>query len=390
MNGQRSESDNSVLLKILSNRTNFFEIILIAIVVGFAVNVIASGTLMNFQLSPLQYIIIGSVICIGALLFLLIKIVRGTNQFRHFEGFFIYDRKQNRLVEIPRYPFSEDLTHYFECGFSENKDLRTIWEKEPLKKSPPKTSKKPNREQIMFMLEERKKSPSKKIISEATEYFLLSKLSTHLTDYFNDEKFRKEKLQTFLREDIPDVLLKNRFLKLFSMPMDERSAFIDEPLGDSLERKGTILAMSKGGALYEKFDLLLPQGSTARRINEDTIEVETKRFIIRFTVSFDGFNTFIPSDFHRYYLGIDPKPEQIDDLLIIIDIAVIFKFGAFFSQTGWDYYKWVDSFLRSFDETFSENRFFESIGWNTALTAIKCLSPESDKIKKQKNPQNSD
>ena len=58
-------------------------------------------------------------------------------------------------------------------------------------------------------------TPDRRLILEATEYFLLRMLSTHLTNYFNDEKFKEENLTKLERKDIPQVLLENRFLNLF-------------------------------------------------------------------------------------------------------------------------------------------------------------------------------
>ena len=66
------------------------------------------------------------------------------------------------------------------------------------------------------------------LIIEATEYYVLEKLSSHLTDYFNRPHFDEQELHTFARNDIPDVLLSNRFLELFSKPMEDRPLFSTE------------------------------------------------------------------------------------------------------------------------------------------------------------------
>jgi len=70
---------------------------------------------------------------------------------------------------------------------------------------------------------------------------------------------------------------------------------------------------------------------------------------------------------------------------INIDVKVLFKFGALLSRTGWEYYQWVDSFLNKLDKNISQSTFFESIGWNSALTVIKCLTvpPKTKEIKKE-------
>jgi hypothetical protein len=208
------------------------------------------------------------------------------------------------------------------------------------------------------------------LICEAIEYYVLNELSMHLTGYFNDKKFKKENLKEFERNDVPEVLLRNRFMELFSKPMEERPHFVDQ----SFEKKAygeTVLAFS-GGALFEKFQLVLPERSIVRRLEENKIQIETARFFIDIVVDFKGINTYVSRSFEEYYLSLG-NWQDINAFMIHVDIQVSFKFGRLLSRTGWEYYQWVDSFLEKMDKSLSKDTFFKTIGWNLAVTVIDCM-----------------
>jgi hypothetical protein len=208
------------------------------------------------------------------------------------------------------------------------------------------------------------------LICEATEYYVLNELSVHLTDYFNDEKFKEENLREFNRNDVPEVLLRNRFMELFSKPMEERPHFVDQ----SFEKKtmGETVAAFSRGAIFEKFELILPKKSIVRRLGDNRIQIETERFLIDIVIDFNGTNVNLPRGFEEYYLLLKDW-QNIDTFGIYVDIQVSFKFGKLLSRTDWKYYQWVDSFLEKLDKRLSENTFFKTIGWDFAVTLIDCM-----------------
>lgn len=359
------KSGNGVLSEILSGRTNLIEVIIVVIFAALGINLVTDGLILHTGLTPLASVVLGLVVCLISIFYFVARVFGRRTRFRCYEGFFIYHKKNNKVMPVPRYDFSEDLSQYLKAAFFENKALKSIWEKEPLRD--------------VFL---QKKLRTFKLIREATEYFVLSKFSTHLTDYFNDDKFRKENLKEFQRNDVPDVLLKNRFLELFSKPMEDRPPFVDK----SLDKKGDgkTVAAYIDGAIYERFDLVLPKESVVRRVSENKVAIETKRFIINIAVRFDGVNAYIPLDFEEHYLSVDDPIKNILEFCFFVDVQVFFKFGALLSRTGWGYYQWIDSFLEVLDKSISQSAFFESIGWNTAMTVIKCLTAKP-KTKELKN-----
>jgi hypothetical protein len=267
----------------------------------------------------------------------------------------------NRLIPVPRYHYSEELVGYLRGAFSENEALKALWDAEPLA-----DVFKPQADGKIALRSFR----SVEFIIEATEYFFVHELSLHLSSYFSTQANRGKRLTTLSRNDIPGVLLSNRFLEMFSRAMEERPQFIETSLRRKYEPRGEVVyATGKGGAIYDRFDLTLPVNSRVKRLSKNALEVETSRFRLVSTVNFDAMNTVTPRRFHKYVLDVD-TPLDISDFQVAMTIDVRFKLGALLSLAGWDYYRWVDSFLERFRDSFSEDAFFERIGWQQALTVL--------------------
>jgi hypothetical protein len=377
------------LSEILSGRTNLIEIIVVAILIALGVNLIADGLVIHAKLAPLTSVILGLIVSLISILYLVVRALGHRTRSRSYAGFFVYDRKKNEVVDVPRYDFSEDLSRNLKAAFLENKALKLIWDREPLRAPRDvemEEAKSKSKKEMLERWRAIRGLHSSKLIREATEYYVLDLLSTHLTDYFNDEKFRAENLKEFQRNDVPDVLLRNRFLELFSKPMENRPAFVKDFFDDKDHARTTLAYL--GGAIYKRFDLVLPKESIVNRVGENSIEIETKRFVIRITVGFEGLGTYIPSEFLKHYLCIDDPFEEVVEYCVGVDVHVLFKFGALLSGTGWEYYQWIDSFLEVLDERISENTFFKTIGWNNAMTVIECLKDKA-RTKEPKNTKRS-
>jgi len=355
---------------LMARRSNLVELFLVAILLALSLEFIAGSLMEILPLSPQWILATGLVLGLIALGYSLARLFGVRRRSQTYKGFFTYHKQINSLIRIPRYRYSEKLFDYLRGAFSENEALKAMWDKEPLAD--------------VFKLEvdgkiARRSFRSVEFIIEATEYFFINELSLHLSSYFNTEVNRGKRLTVLSRNDIPDVLLSNRFLEMFSRPMEERPQFIERFSTRKHEPPGEVVyAMGKGGAIYDRFDLTLPANSRVKRLAKNSLEVETSRFRLISTVNFNAINTFIPFEFHKYILDVD-TPLDISDFRVEITIDVRFKFGALLSLAGWDYYRWVDSFLERFRDSFSEEAFFESIGWEQALTVLDFIcSREAD------------
>lgn len=371
---QTAKDRHDIVRDIIITHKSLIDIVVVAILLAFGVNLI-SNYIISEIISPSISGLMGAIICFIALLYLLNSLFSKRIKSQRYEAFLIYNEKKNKIIQVPRYIFSERISDYLNSAFVEEPALKALWEKYPLKDL---FVDNPTENMI-------KRYQSVKLISEATEYFVLSELSMHLMEYFAAKNFKEEKLKKYLRNDVPEVLLKNRFLELFSRPMENRPVFhtdtFEEAWGISveIEKEGeTIVMYTPEGPLYEKFELVLPKDSIVQRLEDNSIKIETKKLTITLKVRFEGFSTVLPRGFKKYYLGIK-ELEDVNVYEVNIDIKISVKLGALFTRIGWEYYYWIDSFLEQVDNVVSKDVFFKNIGWNTALTVLQCLNSEQAK-----------
>ena len=361
-----------IVQDIISSRKNLIELIVVAILIAFGINLIAGQIIALTIVNPFVTALLGFILIFSSMLYLATSLLGGRIKSHTFEAFLIYNVTENEIIPVPRYEFSEDIHSYLKSAFEENSALNTLWKKEPLRTFH-------DRDQIDIS-----KHKSVQLLLESVQYFLLSKLSTHLTDYFATENFKKSNLKKYERKDIPEILLNNRFLELFSRPMEQRPAFMEEYQLEDDESSGEVVyAFGSKGEIYDKFDLVLPQKSSIRRPDNNKIEIETEKLKISMVVHFEGFNTLLPRMFEEYYLGINNSNEyrvyQLD-----ICIHVLMKLRSLFSNAGWEYYHWIDSYLDNIEKEVSKDDFFERINWENICTILQCLNLKQAKGKSHK------
>lgn len=336
----------------LSNRANVIEIFIVAILITSSINLITTSCyeLIDFTGKDKTFFTVGILILLLSVVYFVLKILWKTSIKKDFIGFFIIGEKDKMPIDCTGYNYLEELKSNFEAGFAENKALEYLWLNDSIKRNDRDT-----------------------LIVEATEYYLIDELSTHLTYYFNTRKLNKKQLVQLSRNDIPGILLTNRFLELFSKPMEQRAAFIkaannlDEVEDESIGR--VVYSMGENGAVFKDFDFVLPKGSKVSKL-ENNLVIDTKRFTIMFKVDYGGYSTVLPREFERYYLNLD-NYDDFSTYEIGIEVLVKFKIISLFSRNGWDYYEWIELFLEKVEKNFSKENFFESINWRHIYTQTK-------------------
>ena len=369
---------HKVFSSFLESQNYSFELVLTVVLVAIGVNFFSDGLLelLNFPGKDIVFVIVGAIIALG-FVFVLIRLkLKGLKKTTDIEGFIIYDKKEKALVRVPEYSISLDMINYLQSAFSENKALEKLWKQD-------------NIVEFQIMDEEQgergivKSTYSADIFLELLEYCVLEELSTHLTDYFN-KQFGKPKTQEFGRADIPEILLQNRFLKLFSEDMDNRAAFACSDTHRDHETRN-VVAVYSSGAIYQKFDLILPQKSKINRKNKNSIAIETPLFKMLITCRFEGFGTVLPSLFRKYYLGLNDSILNYGDYKFHVEVDVSFKPKALFSKEKESYCAWIDSFLDTLADDMGKEEFFNRINWDTVHTMILCnLNLETDSCSKSK------
>ncbi len=322
---------------------------------GFGVSLTASSLLSYYPDRSLLFLLIGLGLCATGLGFLLLKFFGRKTFHKELQGFFVLDFPQKEITNIDIYDYSRDLAEMLKYGFSESKDMKTIWDN------------------INFKERDNTFDEFLAIMQEASEYYLLEKLSTHLSGFFNKrDKYSTNELTKYERDDIPDILLRNRFLELFSKPMKHREAFIkNNAYKEDEDGIGKISTMYCNGAMYKNFDLVLPKKSVLEK-NKDSIMIRTNRFTMKIRMHVGGINTYIPWEFCKIYLGLNVGDYLTFATYCHIDIN--FRFGALFKPLGWKYYKWVDSFITELEEDFGQHNFFDhKIAWDKTHVIVKSL-----------------
>lgn len=349
-----------MIASLLKNRGSLIELVLAACVLGLGVNFLAAAIGTYFIDDPWAQLLLGLSLAKLAI-FTIARRMFDANDFdREIEGFLSIRNEPSQPIIIPGYEFSERIIDNLNSLFAENEAPKKLWLSDPLTNTfqfDATTGKSETRDTAAGLL-----------LREATEYFLLSSLSTHLTDYFNHPKFEDEKLKELGRSDVPSLLLTNRFLDTFSRPMVDRPGFIDDVMAG--DRQDAVWASAKGGLQYERFDLMLPRGAKVQRAAEGHIEINAPKFVMRLKVHVDGTNTVLPRDFEKLYLG-EHDHSKIHNYRIAVTLDVDFKPFALYSRSGWEYYSWLDSFTTQLEAEMSQKRYFEKIQWDVVLTLAR-------------------
>lgn len=360
-------------------------LILYSIVLGISINIL-SGILSDLlNIAPWVNLIIWSMISLVIIITSQIMKYLSLNTKVELRGMFITDEtSKNKLIAIPNYEISTDMKRYFESACSENNAYRRIWEDTGLDKA--KESK--NHGERLSKISE-----SSKLLVELIEYCLLDHFSIFINDYFN-KRGVSQKCMSCLGRDIPDVLLQNRFLKLFSEEPKNRAAFCDNPRSviyeinddeNDADDEGTIvLMMEDNGAMYRRFNLMIPNGSKVFRENGNTVVIDTKLFTLKHRVGFEGISTFVERDFYTHYLH-KPNYDGFHEWEFSVEVEVKYKYTALFKPWDWKYYNWLDEYLGKLCSYCDMKTFYKDIGWEEVKTILRIL--KTPKRQKDENAQ---
>ncbi|PLC07467.1 hypothetical protein CY658_10980 [Variovorax sp. RO1] len=266
-------------------------------------------------------------------------------------------------MKVPRYEYSEEIKSFVEGLFAENAAPKRLWDSDPVHNA--------------FEIDVNagtgriRQTEAGQLIVEATEYFVLETLSTHLTDYFNQSGLEAAHLKELSREDVPDIVFKNRFLDTFSRPMRERAVFMKDS-GATPPPGRVVSSYGPNGVRYSRFDLTLPLGAKVQRLSPSSILISTPKFMLTVSVDFAGFGANLPSGFTELYL----EGCSFSDLSVYqvgLTTSVEFKPWALLSRSGWDYHAWLDSFLAKLEKSFDGEEFLRGIDWEAAATTAHAV-----------------
>jgi hypothetical protein len=379
---------------IETNRSTLLELVLVAVLISLAVNLLAAS--LSAHLSRRNDVIAAIVILAVALAYLWISRLGDLAGEFEYTGFLVYDIAEQRFLRIEEYDLSEKSSSFLDAALAEDENLRTLWTRNPLSTSVDESF---NIEKVDHSAQPGQRSSREDgivqiqfgpavaigLVVELLEYVCLDWLSVHLTDFFNRDNFERTKLRDYRREDIPDILMQNRFLELFSRPMAQRAAFLrQEPsdtrafldflIGGRVEPIATYLA---SGVTYQRFDLTVPRGSTLQKSVDGGFTVKGPLITVVVRPTFSGYSATLPGSFLRSYVGRQENRDEIRAFKVEIGFSYRINWRGVFMQKGWDYHRWAESFAKVLEQKTDGELFFSAIGWSTVQTWLECAKRTS-------------
>ncbi len=375
------EERKGLLADILSRRKNLLKLISVALLLAFGTSILASYITTLFENREIALLIMGIVIICIVLVYLICSLLRSCNRTISISGLLVFKKESNDVVRIDRYKLSEKLEDTLSAVFLENEALKKHWE-EKLGESSGEivyelfnnNSKENNNVGYSSIVkvetsDKKKKSKSYKILDEALEYLIIEELSDHLSTYFNGYYFSDKLIKKYSIADFPKILLENRIINLLSTPFIDRAKFAKANLLDKLEKGEIIKIFGTDGSRFSKFDLILPTGTKVERDNNGILILDNTKMTLEINIKNEGYSDNFPRSFEYYYLGI-PDNSNIVTRKISIEVNSKIKFQALFFSKGWEYYKWIDSFIEDLEEFASLSKFIKNIEWESNLTRI--------------------
>lgn len=331
------------------NKKNIINIVWISILLALSINLLSYGLCELLNLKE-YYFYIGLEFLIIGLFFVIFKTSRISNAEFKIEGFYIVD-KNSDIIKIPQYDLSDDMATYLKSAKAENKAISTIIKNENFRLD--------IINQKDYFIEV-KKSESLKILEELISYSLLKQISYCTENYFKNVNLPKgSELIELKRENLPDIVLKNRFFRMFTEPMENRSQFLKKEDVKVFKNRNKNVCMSYAdeGAFYENFEIKLPKG-TKVFIDKNDYIIDLKYFILKFRVNCMGYSTVTPRKFQELYIG-----SYGNEYMFETKFKINFKNSFLFKKVNQKMYDWIDDLFIRLSSYLSKDVFFQKIQW---------------------------
>jgi len=374
--------------RILQSRRNICQLLVVAILLALGVNLLASWFAGQFSDMTWAILVAGLLLILIAVLYLLCFLTQESLVSHEFTAAIIFDPKNKTHVEIDQYDFSVKFEQTLNALFVENEALKIAWESERVfalheKKDAPKeaedkpkdTDDKKEEEVSYFFIvkevgeKEEEQASQRSILIETAEFCLLEFLSLHLSAYFGQTPYDKTRIVTIEREHIPAIMLENRVLSLLTTPIEDRQIFLKSGINKHPPQGEIHSIYASNGAVYERFNLILPKGTKITRPQPGVIHLEHRHFTLEMECIFHGFTINLPRYFEKLYIGIDPK--KIAPRKLHIAVSAQLRKSSLMLLTGWTHYQWIDSFMEYIENHVSFEAFLKRIDWISVSTRIR-------------------
>lgn len=288
-------------------------------------------------------VLIPGIVCILLVAFFYAKDYFGRSSYKIDVETVVCVDKEKMPIPIDRFRFSEDLCRAVKSVLSENKAYRPLWE----------DSLKWDSEAI----------DKDKFITEFFEYLFVYWIALKLNSYFC--RFDEGAVDFVRREQMPEVLIKNRVMDLISKPYNEREKFQNIVGGRNQEVGEVFMMQGEDNVLFDKLEIELPRKSKIVREGKALV-IKNRDFEIKFESWFEGFVYVLPSHFKQFYLNM--RFDEVDSYKVNVALSVKLKPFFFLSVKDWRYLGWLDQLEDEFLKYFCFKTFVQRIGYEQAAT----------------------
>lgn len=362
-----------------------FEVVSLTVVVAFGINLVTSYAADKLGASSFWTLGIGGCAVLLPLIYLISKLRNSLRTSTVAEAVVAYDIMKNELVEIPGYHFSEKVKRTLRALLVENQAFQKMWNENPLVSpdtvlqfptgatksgEPPIVSYSAIYERVNSVSEP---TPATKLITEAMEYHVIELISDHLSEYFSTQDTTTDEIKELTGSDIPNILLTNRFLKMFTTPLEERAIYNLANIPPANPEGGVLKYISgSDGTIFTTLSLWLPRDTTITRPNGNTngaLHFKSKRANIAILVEFVRERKILRNHFTELYIGKNSKKVLLLTAKISVEISV--PLTSLLSISGWSSYKWPDSIPSKIESIFNFENFLNKINWDQARTQAR-------------------
>lgn len=369
--------------QIIDEKKELIQLVLVAVVLAVSLGIFTNLIATKLAFWTIWISALTSIACLGALINRLVKKLSFDDEVK---AVVFFRPTRNSLVPVKGYDFAQDIARTIRAVEAENKSIFSSWANDPLSK-PREPSPRPEGERDKQYIalsrtnvddpEMLPKPRSVDLLEEMAQFCLLETLSTHLRDYFDHAN--SGAIEELQRIDIPELLHANRVLNLLTTPIEQRDIFIEAFPDPDKRPAGEIHSLwSSDGAMYNRFDLVLPDNSKVTIPEAKTIRLETTRLIVEIKVGYPGTSANTPHLFEEAYLKI--PADEIDTRDLIVGVKGRIKPLALLSSKGWADYQWIDSFRERVRSEWDFEEFLRRINWASIEALLYCQrKPRQDR-----------
>lgn len=331
------------LTEVKNQRSNLFKNFFLVTLLSAGIALVANALTKDAETT---IVIIPGIACVLFVALCYLKEYLGCSSYEVKVESVLPVDKDKKIIEIERFQFSEELYRTVISVLSENKAYKKLWEE-------------------AFEGESGNENKGRDFVREFLECQFVYWLSLELNSYFS--RIDEHAIEKIRREQIPDVLIRNRVIELISKPYEEREKF-QSVIGNKNEdpEQGEIYYIGgEDDVFFDKLEIELPRKSRVYR-EKEALVIKNRTFDIRFESEFYGYGIVLPYLFERFYMN--RSIYETHNNLVVMKMSIRLNPLFLFYIRDWKYLGWIDQIEEKFVEYFSLDKFLERIGYEQALT----------------------